>query len=78
VGRSCNSTIPNQVIRKLYAERLQEQMYCRATKIRNSDKRLCKTFYATGDLGPLCDLLEQTLFQGVRQSRSALEQRAGH
>lgn len=54
--------IPNQVIRKLYVERLQEQL------LPNYDDQaqrqgLCRRFYATGDLGPLCELLEQTYFK---------------
>ena len=54
--------IPNQVIRKLYVERLQEQMLPR---YEDQERRqaLVERFYTTGDLGPLCDFLEQTYFQ---------------
>ncbi len=55
-------TIPNQVIRKLYVERLQEQLL---PDYDDQEQRqgLCRRFYATGDLGPLCDLLERTYFK---------------
>jgi hypothetical protein len=54
--------IPNQVIRKLYVERLQEQVL---PKYDDQEQRqaLCRRFYATGDLGPLCDFLEQHYFK---------------
>ncbi len=55
-------TIPNQVIRKLYVERLQEQTLPRYED-QEQRQRVVERFYATGDLGPLCDLLEQTWFQ---------------
>ncbi|MFO1422576.1 MAG: AAA family ATPase [Candidatus Competibacteraceae bacterium] len=55
-------TIPNQVIRKLYVERLQEQVL---PDYGDQEQRqtACKAFYATGDLGPLCDFLEQRYFK---------------
>ncbi len=55
-------TIPNQVIRKLYVERLQEQLL---PDYHDQEQRqaICRKFYATGDLGPLCDLLERTWFK---------------
>ncbi len=54
--------IPNQVIRKLYVERLQEQLLPR---YEDQEQRqvVVERFYATGDLGPLCDLLERTYFK---------------
>ena len=55
-------TIPNQVIRKLYVERLQEQILP-AYDDQAQRQMLCRRFYATGDLGPLCDFLEQTYFK---------------
>ncbi len=51
-------TIPNQVIRKLYVERLQEQVLPDYTD-QEQRQRVVERFYATGDLGPLCDFLEQ-------------------
>ncbi len=54
--------IPNQVIRKLYVERLQEQTLPRYED-QEQRQRVVERFYATGDLGPLCDLLEQTWFK---------------
>jgi hypothetical protein len=55
-------TIPNQVIRKLYAERLQEQLL---PNYADQEQRqvLCRRFYATGDLEPLCDFMEQRYFK---------------
>ncbi|NMQ19783.1 AAA family ATPase [Candidatus Competibacter phosphatis] len=55
-------TIPNQVIRKLYVERLQEQLLPDYDD-QAQRQELCRRFYATGDLGPLCDLLERTYFK---------------
>jgi hypothetical protein len=54
--------IPNQVIRKLYVERLQEQTLPRYED-QEQRQEVVERFYATGDLGPLCDLLEQTYFK---------------
>ncbi|MDG4595286.1 MAG: AAA family ATPase [Candidatus Contendobacter sp.] len=54
--------IPNQVIRKLYVERLQEQLLPRYED-QEQRQALVERFYATGDLGPLCELLEQTCFK---------------
>jgi hypothetical protein len=55
-------TIPNQVIRKLYVERLQEQVL---PDYGDQEQRqtVCREFYSTGDLGPLCDFLEQRYFK---------------
>jgi hypothetical protein len=55
-------TIPNQVIRKLYAERLQEQLLPNYAD-QEQRQALCRRFYATGDLGPLCDFMEQRYFK---------------
>lgn len=54
--------IPNQVIRKLYVERLQEQLLPRYEE-QERRQAVVERFYATGDLEPLCDLLEQTYFK---------------
>lgn len=54
--------IPNQVIRKLYVERLQEQLLPRYED-QEQRQKVVERFYATGDLGPLCELLEQTCFK---------------
>ena len=54
--------IPNQVIRKLYVERLQEQLLPRYED-QEQRQAVVERFYATGDLGPLCDLLERTYFK---------------
>ncbi|MDG4583867.1 MAG: AAA family ATPase [Candidatus Competibacter sp.] len=55
-------TIPNQVIRKLYVERLQEQVL---PAYDDQEQRLaiCRRFYRTGELGPLCEFLEQHYFK---------------
>jgi hypothetical protein len=55
-------TIPNQVIRKLYVERLQEQVLP-AYDDQEQRQALCRRFYATGELGPLCEFLEQHYFK---------------
>ncbi|MDG4552474.1 MAG: AAA family ATPase [Candidatus Contendobacter sp.] len=55
-------TIPNQVIRKLYVERLQEQVLPDYTD-QEQRQAVVERFYATGDLGPLGDFLEQRYFQ---------------
>jgi hypothetical protein len=55
-------TIPNQVIRKLYVERLQEQVL---PDYHDQEQRqqVVERFYSTGDLGPLCEFLEQRYFK---------------
>ncbi|MFZ4791362.1 MAG: AAA family ATPase [Candidatus Competibacteraceae bacterium] len=55
-------TIPNQVIRKLYVERLQEQLLP-AYDDQEQRQQVVERFYSTGDLGPLCELLEQKYFK---------------
>lgn len=55
-------TIPNQVIRKLYVERLQEQVLP-AYNDQEQRQQVVERFYRTGDLGPLCDFLEQRYFK---------------
>ncbi|MDG4552428.1 MAG: AAA family ATPase [Candidatus Contendobacter sp.] len=55
-------TIPNQVIRKLYVERLQEQILPDYTD-QEERQRVVERFYSTGDLGPLCDFIEQRYFK---------------
>ena len=55
-------TIPNQVIRKLYVERLQEQVLP-AYDDQEQRQAICRRFYSTGDPGPLCEFLEQTYFK---------------
>jgi len=55
-------TIPNQVIRKLYIERLREQTLPRYED-QEQRQRVVERFYATGDLEPLCDFLEQRYFK---------------
>ncbi len=55
-------TIPNLVIRKLYVERLQESLLPDYTD-QEQRQRVVERFYATGDLEPLCDFIEQRYFQ---------------
>jgi hypothetical protein len=57
-------TIPNQVVRQLYVERLRDQLLPD-----DEDQRqvVCRGFYATGALGPLCELIEQRF--GVLDNR---------
>jgi len=55
-------TIPNLVVRKLYVERLQEALL---PNYEDQEQRQAAAdrFYADGDLGPLCTLLEQRYFK---------------
>ncbi len=55
-------TIPNLVVRKLYVERLQEALL---PDYEDQEQRQAAAdrFYADGDLGPLCTLLEQRYFK---------------
>ncbi|HAS51173.1 MAG TPA: AAA family ATPase, partial [Gammaproteobacteria bacterium] len=55
-------TIPNLVIRKLYVERLQEQVLP-AYDDQEQRQAICRRFYSTGDLRPLCEFLEQHYFK---------------
>ena len=55
-------TIPNQVIRKLYVERLRESLLPDYDD-QKQRQAVVERFYTTGDLGPLCDLLERTYFK---------------
>ncbi|KAB2931092.1 MAG: AAA family ATPase [Candidatus Contendobacter sp.] len=55
-------TIPNLVIRKLYVERLQESLLPDYAD-QEQRQRVVERFYGTGDLGPLCDFLEQRYFK---------------
>ena len=55
-------TIPNLVIRKLYVERLQEQMLPRYED-QEQRQQAVERFYSSGDLGPLSKLLEQKYFK---------------
>ena len=54
--------VPNQVIRKLYVERLQEQLLPRYED-QEQRQAVVERFYRTGDLDPLCDFLEQRYFK---------------
>jgi hypothetical protein len=54
-------TIPNQVIRKLYVERLQERVLPDYDD-QIQRRQVVERFYRTGDLEPLCDFLEQRYF----------------
>ena len=55
-------TIPNLVVRKLYVERLQEALL---PNYEDQEQRqaAARYFYANGELGPLCALLEQRYFK---------------
>ena len=55
-------TIPNLVIRKLYVERLQESLLPDYAD-QEQRQRVVERFYGAGDLGPLCDFLEQRYFK---------------
>jgi len=49
--------IPNLVVRKLYAERIQE-MFLPEFRDKEDARQVSRTFYQTGDLQPLCDFME--------------------
>ncbi|MCP4696823.1 MAG: AAA family ATPase [Gammaproteobacteria bacterium] len=55
-------TIPNLVVRKLYAERMQEALL---PEYEDQERRgyAAEQFYAYGNLEPLCDLIEQKFFK---------------
>jgi len=55
-------TIPNLVVRKLYAERLQESLLPNYEE-QEQRQRAAMKFYAEGDLTFLCDLIEQHYFK---------------
>ncbi len=54
--------IPNLVIKKLYVERLFETFLPEDTERYQAHQR-AKDFYQTGDLQPICDLMEQRYFK---------------
>ncbi|HIE02661.1 MAG TPA: AAA family ATPase, partial [Thiotrichaceae bacterium] len=54
--------IPNLVVRKLYVERLLENFLPQESE-RSQARQFAKDFYKTGDLQPICDLMEQDYFK---------------
>ncbi len=54
-------TIPNLVIRKLYVEQLHE-LLIPEDSTREENRQVARQFYRSGDLQPVCDLLEQNYF----------------
>ena len=50
------------VIRKPYVERLQENLLPDYAD-QEQRQRVVERFYSTGDLGPLCDFIEQRYFK---------------
>ncbi|WP_256091490.1 AAA family ATPase [Candidatus Thiosymbion oneisti] len=55
-------TIPNLVIRKLYAEQIQEMLLPEA-RAGDLARRAAEALYQRGDLQPLCDFVEQKYFK---------------
>jgi hypothetical protein len=55
-------TIPNLVIRKLYVERLQEALLP-SYEDREQIRAVAEQFYSTGELAPVCELVETRYFQ---------------
>ena len=53
--------IPNLVIKKLYAEQIQEMLL--PDTDRDGARLVAKTFCSTGDMQPLCDFMEQRYFR---------------
>jgi hypothetical protein len=54
--------IPNLVVRKLYVEQIFEMRLPQETE-RFEVRQLAKHFYQTGDLQPLCEVMEQCYFK---------------
>ncbi|MDQ5910768.1 MAG: family ATPase, partial [Pseudomonadota bacterium] len=50
--------IPNQVVRQLYVERLRDQLLP-DREHQQQEQDIIDRFYTTGELGPLCELIEQ-------------------
>jgi hypothetical protein len=67
--------IPNLVIRQLYVERLREILLPNRREWA-APARAVETFFQNGDLGPLCDFVEQRYFRALdnRDYRGADEQ----
>jgi hypothetical protein len=59
-------TVPNQVVRQLYIERLRHHLLPDPEQCPRQQE-IVERFYATGELGPLCELLEQRF--GVLDNR---------
>jgi len=55
-------TIPNLLIRKLYAERIKEMLLPEGKEL-NLARRAAEVLYQRGDLQPLCDFVEQKYFK---------------
>ncbi len=53
-------TIPNQVTRQLYAERIREMLLPPGTH--NDVTRIVEALYSYGDMGAVCEFIEQTYF----------------
>ncbi|MDM8562194.1 AAA family ATPase, partial [Candidatus Marithioploca araucensis] len=54
--------IPNLVVRELYVEHLFEKLLPEDVE-RETIREMAKAFYQTGDLQPICDLMEQRYFE---------------
>ncbi len=59
--------IPNLVIRKLYAESIQEMLLPEA-KDSDMARRATQALYQHGDMAPLCDFVEKKYFKAAFQS----------
>jgi len=55
-------TIPNLLIRKLYAERIKEMLLPEGKEL-NLARRAAEVLYQRGDLQPLCNFVEQKYFK---------------
>ena len=55
--------IPNLVVRKLYVERIQRDAVCPTCRDRDAASgAVTRTLFQSGDLQPVCDLVEQRYF----------------
>jgi hypothetical protein len=55
-------SIPNLVVRRLYVERIQD-LLLPDKRAQDQGRRAAERFVQTGDLGPLCDFVEQRYFK---------------
>jgi len=63
LGESCLK-IPNQVIRQLYLERLQQELLP-SYDLANTREAVAKQFYLSGEMAPLVEFIEQNMLQSL-------------
>ncbi|QEP42479.1 AAA family ATPase [Ectothiorhodospiraceae bacterium BW-2] len=63
LGETCLK-IPNQVIRQLYLERLQQELLP-SYELANTREAVAKQFYLSGEMAPLAAFIEQNMLQSL-------------